>query len=208
MPASHNPFSDEELMIAYTCGNAAAFDTLYTRHESAMLRFIRRVLGTALNAQAEEVFQDVWMRIIAAKDRYAPPEQSGASWKTWAYAIAHHACIDRLRSQKKYILIEKDTDEYDPMEWIQTTLGMTHRSSEDEAFWKAAGAKLLECVEDLPDTQRAAFLLHHDGEQNSIEELAQALSMPFETVKSRLRYAMQKLRNCMRHYLDELGRAP
>ena len=204
MSISHQHFSDEELMIAYVCGNSAAFDTLYTRHESAMLRFIRRILGSALVSQAEEVFQDVWMRIIANRAGFLPPDQGGASWKTWAYTIAHHAAIDRFRSQNKYVTIETEENTGDPMEWIQATLGMTAHSSEDTAYWRAAGSQLLKCIDDLPPVQRSAFLLHHENDA-SIEEMAQSLSLPFETVKSRLRYAMQKLRHCMQRYLHELG---
>lgn len=205
MSVLNNNLSNEELMIAYICGNSAAFETLYTRNESAMLRFIRRVLGPAMNAQAEEVFQDVWMRIISARQSYKPPQERGAAWKTWAFTIAHNACIDRLRVQKRYIHIETQDDQaQDPIEWIQVTLDMSHPSSEDESYWKAAGKQLLECLKDLPEEQRAAFLMHHE-EDNSVEALADALGLPFETVKSRLRYAMKKLRNCMRHYLNEMG---
>lgn len=196
--------SDEELMIAYATGQSAAFEPLYLRHESALMRFIRRTLGKALSAQADEVFQDVWMRIINARTHFIPLDQGGASWKTWAFAIAHHACIDRLRRQSKYITIEVQDDEQDPLEWIQVSLGNTHTSSEDSAFWRAAGSQLLSCIEDLPAPQRAVFLLHHEDDI-STEELAQSLALPYETVKSRLRYAMQKLRHCMQHYLGELG---
>lgn len=207
MSVLHDNLSNEELMIAYVCGNSAAFETLYMRNESAMLRFIRRVLGPAMNAQAEEVFQDVWMRIISARQSYKPPQEQGAAWRTWAFAIAHNACIDRLRVQKRFVHIEVDDDEAgDPMEWIQARLDMTHPSSEDESYWKAAGQQLLKCLEGLPEDQRAAFLMHHE-EDNSVEELAQELDLPFETVKSRLRYAMKKLRNCMQHYLSEMGGA-
>lgn len=207
MPVLHDNLSNEELMIAYVCGNSAAFETLYTRNETAMLRFIRRILGSTSSAQADEVFQDVWMRIISSRQSYKPPESQGAAWKTWAFTIAHNACIDRLRVQKRFIYIEaNDEQPQDPMEWIQAHLDMTHPSSEDESHWKAAGRQLLECLEELPEDQRAAFLMHHE-EDSSIEELAQELGLPFETLKSRLRYAMKKLRNCMQHYLSEMGGA-
>lgn len=206
MSTSFNHLSDEQLMMAYVDGNNASFEILYLRHESAMLSFIRRTLGQTLSAQAEEVYQDVWLRIINARTAYVSPEDGGASWKTWAFTIAHNAAVDRCRAQNKYISIEPADEHDDPMEWIQATLNMTHPSAEDSTFWQAAGAQLLECIESLPAEQRAAFLLHHE-EDNSIETMAQTLNTPFETIKSRLRYAMQKLRKCMQAYLTEIGGA-
>ena len=149
------------------------------------------------------MFQDVWLRIINARHSYTRPEQGGASWKTWAYTIAYNASIDRFRAQSKFVSIEPIDDEDDPLEWIQSTLDMTHPSAEDSSFWQAAGAQLLACIEGLPTEQRAAFLLHHE-ENHSVETIADLLKVPFETLKSRLRYAMKKLRHCMADYLNEM----
>ena len=85
---------DEQLMLAYANGDAAAFDLLYARHEAALYRFVRRLLGAALSAQADEVFQDAWLRIVAARASFQP---QGAAWRTWAFTIAHNAAMDRLR---------------------------------------------------------------------------------------------------------------
>ena len=77
--------TDEQLMQRYVGGDAAAFDALYARHEAALYRFVRRALGSGLVAQADEVFQDTWLRLVAARDRYAP---QGATWRTWLFTIA------------------------------------------------------------------------------------------------------------------------
>jgi RNA polymerase sigma-70 factor (ECF subfamily) len=189
--------ADEQLMLAYAQGDAAAFDELYARHESALYRFVRRLLGGALSSQADEVFQDTWMRIIAARASFAP---QGAAWRTWAFTIAHNVAMDRLRTSGREVGLSARDDGEDPMEWIAATLDLSHPSSEDVAFWRAAGRQLLSCLDELPALQRAAFLLHHE-DGASVEEMAQRLELPFETAKSRLRYALQKLRNCMRQYL-------
>jgi RNA polymerase sigma-70 factor (ECF subfamily) len=68
-------------------------------------------------------------------------------------------------------------------------------------FWRRAGAKLLECLEELPLAQKTAFLLHHE-DGITLDEIARALGVGFETAKSRLRYALVKLRTCMGAYLD------
>lgn len=195
---------DDALMLAYAAGDAAAFEVLYQRHEGPLFRFVRRLLGPAYVAQADEVFQDTWMRIVAARERFAP---QGASWKTWAFTIAHNAAMDRLRTSGRETGLDLQDDAEDPMDWLQATLGLSHPSAEDKAFWRAAGRQLLQCLQALPDAQRAAFLLHHE-DGASVEELAQRLGLGFETAKSRLRYALQKLRGCMQAYLTALERTP
>lgn len=201
---AHSDLPDDALMLAYAAGDASAFEALYARHEGALFRFVRRLLGSAMVAQADEVFQDTWMRIVAARERFAP---QGASWKTWAFTIAHNAAMDRLRTSGREIGLDLHDDADDPMEWLQATLGLAHPSAEDQAFWRAAGRQLLQCLDALPDAQRAAFLLHHE-DGASVEELAQRLGLGFETAKSRLRYALQKLRGCMQAYLVVLERIP
>lgn len=197
--------TDDQLMLAYARGEAAAFDLLYARYEAALLRFVRRLLGQRWAAQSEEVFQDTWMRIIAARGQYAPQgsQQDRASWKTWAYTIAHHAAMDRLRVSGREVQMDLADDNSDALDWLQATLDLAHPSSEDTAFWRAAGRQLLDCLEALPVAQRAAFLLHHE-DGNTVEDLARRLAVPFESAKSRLRYALQKLRICMQAYLVEL----
>ena len=73
-------------------------------------------------------------------------------------------------------------------------------SADDQLFWRRAGERLLGCLEALPVTQKAVFLMHHE-DGLTLDELARALELGFETAKSRLRYAMAKLRACMGAYL-------
>lgn len=197
MPRAHRDLPDVDLMLAYAGGDAAAFDILYARHESALYRFVRRLLGARLSAQADEVFQDAWLRIVAARASFQP---QGAAWRTWAFTIAHNAAMDRLRLSGREVGVEREEDDDEPLDWLMVQAGMVAPSSEDQAYWRAAGARLLHCLEALPDAQRAAFLLHHE-DGASVEDLAQRLALPFETAKSRLRYALKKLRGCMGDYL-------
>ena len=200
MPRATSDMPDDQLMLAYARGDAAAFDELYARHEGALFRFVRRLLGAPLAAQADEVFQDTWMRIIAARASFSP---QSAAWRTWAFTIAHNLAMDRLRTSGREVVLDAQDDGSDPMEWVADTVDMSHPSSEDVAFWRAAGQQLLHCLGELPEAQRAAFLMHHE-DGATVEELARSLGLQFETAKSRLRYALQKLRGCMRRYLDVL----
>ena len=161
---------------------------------------MRRLLGTPLSAQADEVFQETWLRIVQARASFQP---QGASWRTWAFTIAHNLAMDRLRVSGREVAAPESDDGDDGLEWVAAQLDATHPSSEDTAFWRDAGRQLLHCLDHLPPEQRAAFLMHHE-EGASVEELARRLGLQFETAKSRLRYALQKLRGCMRAYLDVL----
>jgi RNA polymerase sigma-70 factor (ECF subfamily) len=192
---------DEDLMLAYARGDGTAFDLLYARHEAGLYRFVRRLLGARLAAQADEVFQDAWLRIVAARTTFQP---QGAAWRTWAFTIAHNAAMDRLRIAGREVSVEREDDDGDdPIDWLMARADQLAPSSEDHAFWRAAGAQLLHCLDALPEAQRAAFLLHHE-DGASVEDLARRLALPFETAKSRLRYALKKLRGCMGAYLPAL----
>lgn len=199
MPLSS--MSDEQLMQDYASGSVAAFDALYARHEGGLFRFVRRVLGLGLAAQADEVFQDCWLRIVNARESFDP--KSG-HWKTWAFTIAHNLCLDRLRltgRERSLEALSDDATGADPAAWVQHALVSGQPGPEDQTHWRAAGKQLLKCLDALPAAQRAAFLLHHE-DGHSVEELARVLALSFETAKSRLRYALQKLRGCMQAYLQ------
>lgn len=190
---------DDSLMRDYARGDAVAFEQLYARHHAALYRFVHRLLGRAAATQADEVFQDTWLRVIQARERWAP---QGASFRTWLFTLAHHRAIDCLRKSGREVSVEGDGDgpwapEGDP--WAQWPAA-DEADAADRRYWRVAGQRLLDCLEGLPAGQKAAFLLHHEDEL-SLNELAAALGVGFETAKSRLRYAMSKLRTCMGAYL-------
>jgi RNA polymerase sigma-70 factor (ECF subfamily) len=197
---------DDQLMLAYAQGDAAAFDVLYARHAGGLFRFVKRLLGARLVAQADEVFQDTWVRIISARDSFSP---QGATWRTWAFTIAHNLAMDQLRvSGREVTLDAHPDDDGEPVPMLDRGVrgavdAAAHPSAEELAFWRAAGRRLLACLDELPVDQRAAFLLHHE-DGLTVEALAASLEIGFETVRSRLRYGLQKLRGCMERYLSVL----
>lgn len=199
-PMSASPDDDDTLMAAYVRGEAAAFEQLYERHRLALYRFVRRLLGTANAAQADEVFQDTWLRVVHAKDRYVP---QGATFRTWLFTLAHHRAVDVLRrSGRETALPEDDGGEpFVPDGTPWSSWPRPEDAIDELVFWRRAGSKLLECLEQLPVAQKTAFLLHHE-DGITLDEIARALDIGFETAKSRLRYALSKLRTCMGAYLD------
>ncbi len=206
-----NAMPDDQLMLAYARGDGAAFDLLYARHEAGLFRFVKRLLGARLASQADEVFQDTWVRIIAARESFSP---QGAAWRTWAFTIAHNLAMDRLRVSGREVALDDvdgghGGDDHGTVptldRGVRAAAGHAgaHPSAEELAFWRAAGRRLLACLDELPAEQRAAFLLHHEDGM-TVEALAASLQIGFETVRSRLRYGLQKLRTCMARYLSVL----
>ncbi len=215
--------ADAELMAAFAAGDASAFNRLYARHEQALYRFVRRLLGPSLAAQADEVFQDTWLRVVQSRERYverdvardveraaAPAsDQPTARFRTWLFTLAHHRAIDLLRRSGREVALPEDGDDapFSPAGAAWSGWPAPGGTAHDDAlFWRRAGARLLGCLDELPAAQRAVFLLHHDDE-HTLDDIARAMGLGFETAKSRLRYAMSKLRLCMGAYLapDAVG---
>lgn len=199
--------TDDTLMSAYAAGDASAFEALYARHKTSLYRFIRRLLGPSLASQTDEVFQDTWLRVVHARSQWQP---QGATFRTWLFTLANHRVIDLWRKSGREVPLDLN-DEASPswepdgnawQQWPAPASAAPH--SEDLAFWRRAGERLLQCLEELPLPQRSTFLLHHD-DGLPLAEVANALDVGFETTKTRLRYAMSKLRTCMGAYIAPLS---
>ena len=199
--------SDDHLMRAFAAGDGAAFERLYGRHQAALYRFVRRLLGSTAATQADEVFQDTWLRAIQARHDWAP---QGASLRTWLFTLAHHRAVDCLRkSGREVSATPNDPEGSEPWQpegtaWAAWPAAPAAPQADDRIFWRAAGQRLLNCLDGLPLAQRSAFLLHHE-DGLSVAEVAQTLEVGFETAKTRLRYAMSRLRLCMGAYLPAPG---
>jgi RNA polymerase sigma factor (sigma-70 family) len=184
--------TDEALMRAYGQGDARAFETLYARHKGATYRyFLRHADSNA--ATADELHQDLWMRVIDARERY----EVQARFSTWLYTLARHRLIDHWRSRHHVTLASLEDD------------GILMQA--EESFAAAGGdaddplrasidderrRRLVAALADMSPLQRDAFLLHVEGGL-SLEEIATLTATSGETVKSRLRYAYRRLRRTL-----------
>jgi RNA polymerase sigma-70 factor, ECF subfamily len=190
---------DEGLMLAYADGDAAAFDALYARHKGGVYRYLLRHCGNA--SVADELFQDVWMNVIRARAGYAP----AAKFTTWLYRIAHNRIVDHWRASGRLAVVtvpgaaDPDDDD-DPLAAIPAP----RRDEPDaRAGAREIGERLWSALRRLPPAQRDAFLLHQEGGL-SLAEIAELTGAGVETVKSRLRYAIDKLRADLAPLRDEL----
>jgi len=177
---------DETLMIAYSNGDAAAFAELYDRHRAALYRFIRRQCAAAV---ADELFQDVWTRLIVARRRY----RASARFTTFLYQVARNRLIDYYRASGRNL--EDATGD-------QALDAPAARATQPEnAVENRQQAKrVLALIEALPALQREAFLLHEEAGL-TLDEIGEVTGAGRETVKSRLRYALGSLRKGMEEWL-------
>lgn len=182
MDAAVDP--DAMLMQAYARGDLAAFEALYARHRGTLYRFLLRSVRDP--QRADELFQETWSRVIAARARYRPQ----AKFSTWLLQIAHNLMVDSHRRQRPMA-------EGDEAEIAMAALATPEREQPDHAlsdFERRRG--LQRAIEQLPEEQRTVVLLRLEHEL-SLEEMAEVTGTGRETVKSRLRYAMNKLREVL-----------
>lgn len=173
--------TDENLMLDYRDGDAAAFEELYRRHKSGLYRYLLRQTGNA--ATAAELFQEIWMNVIRARSRY----EAKAKFSTYLYRLAHNRVVDDYRTAAKRIAVALDGDE------VEEPVDSARAEPDVQYERKALAQRLLTLIDALPLPQREAFVLQHEGGM-SIEEIAAATGVSRETAKSRLRYALAKLR--------------
>lgn len=173
-------------MLAYAGGDAAAFERLYARHKGPLFRYVlRSVKG---RGEAEELFQDVWMKVIEARSRYAPK----AKFTTWLYTVAHNRLVDHWRSRGLVVVGSIDDEEAGVPEPAAPPSAEPQRLNEARETLE----RLVAALAALPLAQREAFLLHHEGDL-AVAEIAQVTGSDPEAAKSRLRYAMNKLREAI-----------
>jgi len=188
-----DPPADEDLMLRYAVGDAASFEQLYARHRAGLFRFILRQCGD--RSTAEELFQDVWSRLIQARAAYRPD----ARFATWLYTLAHNRIVDWYRKRSKVVWLQfgGEDDALDMEGALPSLLGqvaaLRTEQPEVRAESRQLAARLLQLLESLPPAQREAFLLHQEGGL-SVAEIAAVTHTAVETAKSRLRYAIARLR--------------
>jgi RNA polymerase sigma-70 factor (ECF subfamily) len=176
---------DAALMARYRDGDSDAFATLYARHKGPLYRYLLRQVRNA--GAAADLFQEVWSRLIATRGRY----EARAKFATYLFHIAHNCTIDSFRrdvicknarSNYHEHPTEPEVPEY------QRPDGIAELAEQHSALLAALGA--------LPQEQREAFLLHEESGL-TIEEIARVTQVGLETTKSRLRYAIRKLKKSL-----------
>jgi RNA polymerase sigma-70 factor (ECF subfamily) len=177
---------DAQLMSRYRDGDAGAFTALYARHKGPLYRYLLRQVRNA--GAAADLFQEVWSRLIANRARY----EARAKFATYLFHIAHNCTIDFFRRDRAMSRAARSEDADAPPEAevpeYQRPDGIAEYAEQQSALLAALGA--------LPQEQREAFLLHEETGL-TIEEIARVTQVGLETAKSRLRYAVRKLKKAL-----------
>jgi RNA polymerase sigma-70 factor (ECF subfamily) len=177
--------ADAQLMLRYAAGDARAFDELYAAHRDALWRFIRRSVGDA--AATDDVFQECWSRVIAHRENYRPE----ARFATWLYRIAHNCCMDHWRKSGRRAARETADEEA-----VAEAADPADAGPLDAVMDGEAGARLEAALGSLPGEQRTAFLLYVEGGL-AVADIAATTGVNPETAKSRLRYAVARLKRAL-----------
>ena len=178
--------TDENLMLCYRDGTAAAFDVLYARHKGGLYRYVLRQLNNRQDI-ANELFQDVWMKLINARVNY----QATAKFTTWLYHLAHNRLVDYWRSEKfvKHNVEFNESNE-SPAHVVENS------DPHDELHKQQMQKQIKQAIAELPEEQRSAILLKEEASL-SLAEIAEVTGVSRETVKSRLRYGVKRLRGIL-----------
>jgi RNA polymerase sigma factor (sigma-70 family) len=190
--------SDEDLMMAFARGDATAFEIVFERHRAWLLRMLKgkvRACGLSGEELAEDIAQDTWLTIVRTSEQYEP----SARFTTWLFKIAQQRLVDQLR--KLGVVAANTTDTFDQSDFDESA-GDSHSINEianpvdiDPARiseHRGMLSRFSEVLLELPVVQSEVFMLVAEGGM-SLPEVAESLSIPLETVKSRLRYARAKL---------------
>ncbi|MCB1714116.1 MAG: RNA polymerase sigma factor [Candidatus Competibacteraceae bacterium] len=180
--------ADEHLMLRYRDGDTRAFELLYTRHKGSLYRYLLRQCSDA--AVAEELFQDIWLKVINARSRYTVK----AKFSTYLYHLAHNRLIDHYRTQQGRGIPASytDSEQIDPEQLASSET----QQPENISLRQQQAEHLLNALAELPEAQRETFLLKAEGGL-SLDEIATATAVNRETAKSRLRYAVSRLKTLL-----------
>ena len=187
--ASLDTHSDTSLMLRYRDGDTRAFELLYARHKGPLYRYLQR---TCHNPEvANDLFQEVWSKVIASRERY----EVRAKFTTFLFHIAHNCAVDHFRRAGRPQ--EKLAQDVDAL--AEELAGPGYESPDAKLAESQLRADFRRALDELPAEQRDVFLLYEETGLG-LEEIGRITGVAMETAKSRLRYALGKLRGALRQH--------
>lgn len=189
--------SDEELLDRFREGNSRAFEELMRRHRTPLFNFILR--SVRQRETAEEILQDAWIRIIQGAAEF----QRAAKFSTWAYTVARNLCIDHARKAalRKHPSLDQSSRNSEDGPTLGETVQDKRPHADREAIGKELQVRLTDAIAALPADQREVFLLREYSDL-PFKEIATIVGAPENTVKSRMRYALERLQDALAEYED------
>ena len=203
MAAVQGDATDEMLMVRYQRGERKAFAELVRRHNRPIYNFVLRQLRVP--SVAEDVTQDVFMRLV----QNAAEFKHEARFLTWLYTIARNLCIDQLRksSHRRHASLDQPTSESQEGKLLGESVSDPNplASAERSAQSSEVGSSIVRAIEALPDDQREVFLLREVANL-PFRDIAEITGVGENTVKSRMRYALDRLKDALSEF-EEYARA-
>lgn len=188
--------SNETLMVRFRDGDVRAFEILLGRHQKPVYEFVLRSVGSHNTAVAEELVQETFLRVVKQAKSY----EQRAKFTTWLYTLARNLCIDNSRR-----MVHRKTRSLDqPDEEGQTLLDRTAAQGpavDRKVIGQQLQTRLQQAIDALPEDQREVFLMREQADL-SFKEIADIIGISENTVKSRMRYALEKLRAQLEEYQD------
>lgn len=180
---------DATLMLRYRKGDVRAFEMLYQRHKGALYRYLQRLCRS--QEVANDLFQEVWSKVIASRERY----EARAKFTTFLFHIAHNCAIDHFRRAGRPL--EQGAQDVDAL--ANELAGPSHETPDSALSEAQLRADFKRALDELPAEQRDVFLLYEETGLG-LEDIGRVTGVAMETAKSRLRYALGKLRGALRQH--------
>lgn len=188
--------ADEELLERFRSGSARAFEDLMRRHQTPLYNFILRSVRHPQTA--EEIHQDAWLRILQGARDF----QRASKFTTWAYTVARNLCIDHARKAvlRRHPSLEQPSGDEDGPS-LGEVLPDRGAAVDRAAIGNELQVRIAAAVDALPAEQREVFLMR-EYSNLQFKEIADIVGAPENTVKSRMRYALERLQQALAEYED------
>jgi RNA polymerase sigma-70 factor (ECF subfamily) len=195
--------ADEDLMVLYQRGEVRAFELLLTRHRKPVYNFILRFVGD--KETAEDLLQEAFMRVIKGAEAY----KRQAKFTTWLYTIARNLCVDQTRRRKhrKHASLDAPMEPSDDSGTLLDVIPSKEMASDRQSVNKQLHETMHRAISALSEEQREVFLMREFLDM-PFKQIAEVVGVPENTVKSRMRYALEKLRLDLDEYKDVAKAAP
>lgn len=185
-------------MLKFKAGDQEAFRQLFDRHKGRMIRYCYRFCKD--QAVAEELAQEIFIRIYKAAPRYRPE----ARFRTWLYTIATRLCLNELRRpdyrrQFESLSVPSKDQEDEPQ---KRPIPVDHKQPDDDMIQAEQQQMVLDAMKKLPPNQRAALLLRVE-EEFSYQEISRQIGCSENQVKMLIYRGRQKLKKSLAAYFGE-----
>jgi RNA polymerase sigma-70 factor (ECF subfamily) len=188
--------TNEALMLRFRDGDVRAFEILLQRHRHSIFEFILRSVGPWNTTQAEDLTQETFLRVVKQASAY----EQRAKFTTWLFTLARNLCIDASRRRKHRKAQSLDSTDEEGTSLLDRTAS-AGPAVDRQVIGHQLQARLEEAIAALPEDQREVFLMRESADL-SFKEIADVIGVSENTVKSRMRYALEKLRASLGEYQD------